>query len=187
MMELGARERVLSPWRRKTKAKNERKMLRREMMSSDETILFMRFAIKTRAKYSAGTCERMDRSSRDPLRTRAQIERSNVFSSLFVFCSRCWAVVLHDLHKSQAITAVVSVCATRLLISDNQSSSSPLPSSRLCSMFSWTNETVNIWTHVLGVLLLTAVLVYDVFIAQKLGPQLRDTIVAVITVFSFQV
>ncbi|CAG0896595.1 unnamed protein product [Cyprideis torosa] len=58
----------------------------------------------------------------------------------------------------------------------------------LLYMFSWNNETMNIWTHLLGVIWLALVLLYDLFYAKKLSNQSsHDMLVAILTIISFQI
>ncbi|CAG0879679.1 unnamed protein product [Darwinula stevensoni] len=53
------------------------------------------------------------------------------------------------------------------------------------SMFCWTNESINIWTHVFGVIWLLTVLLMDLSLLRELAPAPSDVIVAVLMMVSF--
>ena len=54
-------------------------------------------------------------------------------------------------------------------------------------MFCWTNESINIWTHVFGVVWLLTVLLMDLSLLRELAPSSSDVIVAVVMMLSFMV
>jgi len=65
----------------------------------------------------------------------------------------------------------------------------PHLSPQLClqSLFWWTNETLNIWTHISGCAFFVLLLLYDsIFILKNVNMTLVDIIILAITILSFQ-